>query len=159
LRVGHGFDVHRLVPDRALIVGGVNIPFDMGLDGHSDADVLLHAIADALLGAAGLPDIGQHFPPNDDQYKNADSGVLLKRVRQYVNDAGFSVICNVDVTIIAEEPKMAAYIPQMRENIARILDISKSQVGVKATTMEQLGSVGRKEGIAAIAVCLISSDE
>lgn len=157
LRTGHGFDVHRLVAGRSLVVGGVKIPHDRGLDGHSDADVLLHAIADALLGAAGLPDIGQQFPPSDEAFKDADSGLLLQTVLKLVNEAGFDTILNIDAVIMAEEPRMNPHIPAMRDRIARLLQIATDQVGLKATTTEGLGMVGRKEGIAASAVCLITS--
>lgn len=157
LRVGHGFDVHRLVEGRRLIMGGVTIPFEKGLDGHSDADVLLHAIADALLGAAGLPDIGQHFPPSDNRYKDASSLDLLSTVVELVRGAGFVVI-NVDSVIMAERPKMNPHITLMKQNIARVLEVDVSAVGVKATTCEGLGFTGREEGIAASAVCLVARD-
>jgi len=158
LRVGQGFDVHSLVDGRDLIVGGVKIPFERGLAGHSDGDVLLHAIIDALLGAAGLPDIGQQFPPSDDKYKNADSAVLLKMVVQLLKGAGFANIINIDATIMAEKPRFSPHIPSMRSRIAEIVEVELSQVNVKATTTEQLGFVGREEGIAASAVCLVASD-
>lgn len=159
LRTGHGFDVHQLVPDRKLIIGGMHIPFERGLLGHSDADVLLHAIADALLGAAGLPDIGHQFPPSEMKYKNADSLVLLGRVMEMVRQAGFPTVYNIDSTIMAQRPKLAEYLQAMREKIAPVLGVEVSQVGIKATTTEHLGYVGREEGIAASAVCLISSHE
>ena len=159
LRIGHGFDVHQLVPERKLILGGVHIPYEKGLLGHSDADVLLHAICDALLGAAGLPDIGQQFPPSDEKYKNADSLLLLARVMEMVRQAGYPTVFNIDSTIMAQNPKLAEYLPAMREKIASVLGIEISQVGIKATTTENLGYVGREEGIAASAVCLISSHE
>ena len=158
LRIGHGFDVHRLVEGRDLIIGGIAIPFEKGLEGHSDADVLLHAVMDALLGATGLPDIGHQFPPSDPAYEHADSAVLLNRVGQMIRSAGFTKIMNIDGIIMAEQPKMAPYIPSMQKAIADILHISHKQVTIKATTTEQLGFVGRGEGIAASAVCLIQRD-
>jgi 2-C-methyl-D-erythritol 2,4-cyclodiphosphate synthase len=157
LRVGQGYDVHRLVAGRRLILGGVEIKHELGLDGHSDADVLLHAIMDALLGAACLGDIGLHFPPSDIAYKDADSMGLLKQVRRLLEQAGFKTIVNVDATIIAQQPKIAPYIPAMCEAIASILGVEPSHVNIKATTTERLGFVGREEGIAAEAVCLIAS--
>ena len=159
MRIGHGFDAHRLVSGRRLVIGGVEIPHELGLLGHSDADVLLHAVADALLGAAGLPDIGQQFPPTDNRYKNADSRLLLQTVVQLVKAAGFCVIHNVDAVIMAERPKLTPHIPAMREAIASILNVSIDQVGLKATTTEKLGFVGREEGIAASAVCLIDNHD
>ncbi|RKX27143.1 MAG: 2-C-methyl-D-erythritol 2,4-cyclodiphosphate synthase [Candidatus Zixiibacteriota bacterium] len=159
LRIGHGFDVHRLVEGRRLVIGGVEIPHDRGLLGHSDADVLLHAIADALLGGAGLGDIGHHFPPDDGRFKDADSSELLAEVARFVREAGFSTIVNVDAIVMAERPKLAPHISAMKENIGRVLHIKVGSVGVKATTTEKLGLVGREEGIAASAVCLIVSDE
>ena len=159
LRVGQGFDVHPLVEGRDLIVGGVKIPFEKGLAGHSDGDVLLHAIMDALLGAAGLPDIGQQFPPSDDKYKNADSAKLLKTVVQLVKEASFANIINIDATIMAEKPPFSSHIPSMRSRIAEIVEVEPSQVNIKATTTERLGFVGREEGIAASAVCLVACDE
>jgi len=159
LRVGHGFDVHRLVEGRELVLGAVAIPFEKGLDGHSDADVLLHAIMDALLGAAGLPDIGQHFPPDDDTFKDADSTDLLAHVYQLIGSAGYGKVINIDATIMAERPRMNDYIPDMIEGIALILNVNEAAVSIKATTTEKLGFVGREEGIAASAVCLISGDE
>ncbi|UCD63240.1 MAG: 2-C-methyl-D-erythritol 2,4-cyclodiphosphate synthase [Candidatus Zixiibacteriota bacterium] len=158
MRVGHGFDVHPLVKGRELILGGVKIPSERGLGGHSDADVLLHAVMDALLGAAGLPDIGQQFPPSDEKYKDADSAALLAEVLSMVRDAGFNVILNVDAILIAQEPKLAPYIPQMKSRLAEILGIEESRVGLKATTTERMGFVGRGEGIAASAICLVSAD-
>ena len=154
MRIGHGYDVHRLVPGRALILGGVNIDFELGLDGHSDADVLLHAVSDALLGAAGLGDIGRHFPDTDPRYKGADSLLLLKDVAQKVTNAGYRV-SNIDVTMIAQKPKLKDYIPQMEENIARAVGIAPSRVNVKATTEEKLGFTGTGEGMACHAVCLL----
>jgi 2-C-methyl-D-erythritol 2,4-cyclodiphosphate synthase len=154
MRVGQGFDVHALAPGRRLVIGGVEIPFDRGLAGHSDADVLLHAITDALLGAAGLGDIGRHFPDSDPQFKDADSRALLRAVAGRVRQAGFRV-ANVDATIIAQAPKMAPHIAQMVANIAADLGIVPSRVNVKATTTERLGFTGRGEGIAAEAVALL----
>ena len=154
-RIGQGYDVHRLVPERDLWICGVKIPHDLGLLGHSDADVALHALMDALLGAAALRDIGYHFPDTDERYKGADSRVLLRAVRDLLQKAGYS-IGNVDVTIIAQAPKMLPHIPQMIENIANDLEIPIGCVSVKATTTEHLGFTGRKEGIAATAVALIN---
>ena len=159
LRVGHGFDVHRLVSGRDLIIGGETIAHEKGLDGHSDADVLLHAIIDALLGAAGLPDIGQHFPPSDPQFKDADSLELLREAVRMVKEAGFRRLINIDSVIMAEAPMMNPHIPTMRKNIASVLDLDVSRIGIKATSTERLGFVGREEGIAASAVCLIACDE
>ena len=154
MRIGHGYDVHRLVEGRALILGGVNIPFEKGLDGHSDADVLLHAVSDALLGAAALGDIGKHFPDTDPAYKGADSGKLLQIVGEKVKAAGYKV-GNIDVTMIAQKPKLKDYIPQMERNIAACLGIEESAVNVKATTEEYLGFTGTGEGMACHAVCLL----
>ena len=154
MRIGHGYDVHRLVAGRALILGGVNIPYELGLDGHSDADVLLHAVMDALLGAAGLRDIGYHFPDTDMRYKGADSMELLRCVAVKLADAGFRV-SNVDVTMIAQQPKLKPHIPQMMENIANALKIAPDRVNVKATTEEHLGFTGTMEGMACHAVCLL----
>ena len=154
MRIGHGYDVHRLVECRDLILGGVLIPHRMGLLGHSDADVLLHAVSDALLGAAGLGDIGKHFPDTDPQYKGADSLKLLKTVGEKVENAGFR-ISNIDVTMIAQKPKLRPFIPQMEENIAHALGLDVSRVNVKATTEEHLGFTGREEGMACHAVCLL----
>jgi 2-C-methyl-D-erythritol 2,4-cyclodiphosphate synthase len=154
MRIGHGYDVHRLVAGRALILGGVNIPYELGLDGHSDADVLLHAVMDALLGAAGLRDIGYHFPDTDMRYKGADSMELLRCVAGKLADAGFRV-GNVDVTMIAQQPKLKPHIPQMMENIANALKIAPDRVNVKATTEEHLGFTGTMEGMACHAVCLL----
>ena len=153
-RIGHGYDVHRLVPDRKLILGGVEIPFERGLLGHSDADVLLHAVADALLGAAALGDIGCLFPDTDPQYAGADSLVLLRRVAAVVRDAGYAV-CNVDATVLMQKPKLRPFIDDMRRNIAGALDVPVSAVSVKATTEEGLGFTGAGEGVAAHCVCLI----
>lgn len=156
-RVGHGFDVHQLVEGRALIIGGVKIDYARGLLGHSDADVLLHAICDALLGAAGLGDIGKHFPDSDARFKGIDSRELLRHVAAKIVEVGFTV-GNVDATIIAEAPKMAPHIVAMVANISADLGVSVSQVNVKATTTEKLGFAGRGEGIAAEAVCLLCRD-
>ena len=154
LRIGHGFDVHQLVTGRKCIIGGVDIPFERGLLGHSDADVLLHAICDALLGAAALGDIGKHFPDSDARFKGIDSRELLKHVGALIAERGYG-IGNIDATIIAQAPKMAPHIPSMVKNIADDLGIDVGLVNVKATTTEQLGFTGRGEGIAAEAVCLI----
>ena len=158
MRVGMGYDVHRLVPERDLIIGGVKIPYEKGLLGHSDADVLLHAIMDALLGAAALGDIGKHFPDNDPAYKGADSLMLLGRVGEILSEEGY-VIENIDSTIIAQKPKMAPHIEQMRRKIADTLGLDISRVNVKATTEEGLGFTGTGEGISAQAVALIMSVE
>ena len=154
VRIGHGFDVHQLVAGRKCIIGGVEIPHEKGLLGHSDADVLLHAICDALLGAAGLGDIGRHFPDTDSQYKGADSRALLRQVTALLKTSGF-VVGNIDATIIAQAPKMAPHIQQMCLNIATDCSVEVGQVNVKATTTEKLGFTGRGEGISAHAVCLI----
>ena len=154
MRIGHGYDVHRLVEGRALILGGVNIPYEKGLDGHSDADVLLHAVSDALLGAAGLGDIGRHFPDTDPAYKGADSLELLRIVVQKIAAAGYRV-GNVDVTMIAQKPKLKDHIPAMTENIARALNVESGRVNVKATTEEHLGFTGDGSGMACHAVCLL----
>ena len=154
MRIGHGYDVHRLVEGRDLILGGVKIEHTLGLLGHSDADVLLHAVSDALLGAAGLRDIGYHFPDTDPQYKGADSRVLLRAVKEKLDAAGYR-ISNVDVTMIAQRPKLKPHIPQMMENIASDLGIDISRVNVKATTEEQLGFTGSGEGMSCHAVCLL----
>ena len=156
MRIGHGYDVHRLVEGRELILGGVRIPFQLGLDGHSDADVLLHAVSDALLGAAGLGDIGRHFPDTDPKYKGADSLELLKIVGSMVKNAGYD-IGNLDVTVLAQRPKLKDYIGQMEQNIATALQIEKSCVNVKATTEEGLGFTGNMEGMACHAVCLLKT--
>ena len=154
MRIGQGYDVHRLVSGRKLILGGVDIPYALGLLGHSDADVLLHAISDALLGAAALGDIGKHFPDTDEKYKGADSLVLLRNVCDLLKNKGYRVI-NVDSTIIAQAPKLSLYIESMRKNIASALGVDVDFVNVKATTEEKLGFTGTREGIAAQAVCLI----
>lgn len=156
MRIGTGYDVHKLVPGRKLILGGVEIPYERGLLGHSDADVLLHAIMDALLGAAALGDIGKWFPDTDDTYKGADSTKLMERVREILEEHYF-LIENVDATVIAQAPKLRPYIDQMRQNIADALQIDLSQVSVKATTEEHLGFTGRGEGIAVQAAALITS--
>lgn len=154
MRIGHGYDVHRLEAGRELIVGGVKIPFEKGLLGHSDADVLIHAVMDAILGAAGLGDIGRHFPDTDDSFKGISSAQLLQRVYEIINQAGFGVI-NIDATIIAQKPKLMPYIEAMREIIARSLYIEVSCVNIKATTEEFLGFTGAGEGMAAHAVALV----
>jgi 2-C-methyl-D-erythritol 2,4-cyclodiphosphate synthase len=154
-RIGQGFDVHQLAEGRELIIGGVNIPYEKGLLGHSDADVLLHAICDALLGAAALGDIGRHFSDTDPRYKNIDSRVLLQRVSNLLLEHGYKVV-NIDATIIAQAPKMAPHIPEMVGNIARELGMEAGDINVKAKTAECLGPVGRGEGIEAEAVCLIT---
>ena len=154
MRIGQGFDVHQLVEGRKLFIGGVEIPFEKGLLGHSDADVLLHAICDALLGAAGLGDIGRHFSDADAKFKNIDSRILLREVARMIAEQGFH-IGNVDATIIAQAPKMAAHIPRMAQNIAADLGVAEKAVNIKATTTEQLGFSGRGEGVAAQAVALL----
>ena len=155
MRIGNGYDVHALKEGRKLILGGVEIPHNMGLDGHSDADVLIHAIMDALLGAASCGDIGKLFPDNDDKYKGISSILLLKEVKKAIEKKGFSVV-NTDSVIIAQSPKLAPYIEEMRKNIAEALETDVENVSVKATTTEHLGFEGRKEGIAAMSVCLIN---
>ena len=154
MRIGHGYDVHRLVPGRDLVLGGVHIPYELGLLGHSDADVLLHAVMDALLGAAGMRDIGFHFPDTDPMYKGADSMELLRRVGQMLRRAGYGV-GNIDVTMIAQHPKLKDYIPKMAENIAAALETDASRVNVKATTEEHLGFTGEMLGMSCHAVCLL----
>lgn len=154
IRIGHGYDVHKLVEGRKFILGGVDIPYEKGLLGHSDADVLLHAISDALLGAAALGDIGKHFPDTDAAYKNADSLVLLSRVNEIINQAGYKV-SNIDSTVIAQAPKLAPHIEKMRKNIANALSTELDAISVKATTEERLGFTGRGEGISAHAICII----
>ncbi|MDD4563001.1 MAG: 2-C-methyl-D-erythritol 2,4-cyclodiphosphate synthase [Syntrophomonadaceae bacterium] len=154
MRIGSGYDVHRLQQGRRLVLGGVNIDYPLGLEGHSDADVLLHAISDALLGAAGLGDIGRHFPDSDERYRGISSLYLLEEVGNKLNQAGFTII-NIDSTIIAQKPRLAPYIETMVQNIARVLHIENGQVNIKATTTERLGFEGREEGISALAVALI----
>lgn len=158
MRIGHGYDVHRLCGGRRLVIGGVEIPYRLGLFGHSDADVLLHAVCDALLGAAALGDIGKLFPDNDEKYKDADSMVLLRNVASRLSQAGYRVI-NVDSTVVAQTPKLAPHIQKMRQNIAFALGINISEVSVKATTEEGLGVSGQKQAIAAHAVCLIEKKQ
>lgn len=153
-RIGHGYDVHRFAENRELILGGVHIPYEKGLLGHSDADVLLHAVADALLGAAALGDIGRHFPDTDERYRGADSLDLLRQTAGLLREAGYAVV-NIDATVIAQKPKLAPYIGQMRENIARACQLDAAFVSVKATTEEGLGFTGGLLGISAHAVCLI----
>ena len=153
-RIGHGYDVHKLVEGRRLILGGVDIPHTLGLLGHSDADVLVHAVMDALIGAMGLGDIGKHFPDNDNAYLDISSLKLLSRVRELLSENGYT-ISNIDATVIAQKPKLAPHIDKMRENIAKTLGISAAQVNVKATTEERLGFTGREEGISSHAVALI----
>ena len=154
MRIGHGYDVHKLVEGRDLILGGVKIQHKLGLLGHSDADVLLHAVSDALLGAAGLGDIGRHFPDTDPRYKGADSLKLLENVVEKVRQEGYRV-SNIDVTMIAQKPKLLPHIPQMRENIARAVGVDVKRINVKATTEEKLGFTGSEEGMACHAVCLL----
>ncbi len=158
MRIGHGYDVHRLTRGRKLILGGVEIPYDLGLDGHSDADVLLHAVMDALLGAAAMGDIGGLFPDNDPQYKGIDSMLLLKEVVHRISAKGYC-LGNLDVTMIAQRPKLKPYIPQMIENLAGALRTEPSRINVKATTEEQLGFTGRGEGMACHAICLLEERE
>ena len=154
MRIGHGYDVHRLAEGRTLIIGGVKIPYEKGLLGHSDADVLVHAIMDALLGALALGDIGMHFPDSDPAYKNADSLALLRQVFLLVQKEGMHIV-NIDSTILAQAPKLAPYIASMRKNLAMTLELAENCINIKATTEEGLGFTGRKEGIAAQAVCLL----
>lgn len=154
MRIGHGYDVHKLVTDRKLIIGGVDIPNEKGLLGHSDADVLLHAIMDAILGAACLGDIGKHFPDTDEKYRGVNSIILLSYIEKLIKDKGYGII-NIDATIIAQNPKMAPFIEEMRKNIAETLKMTINDVNIKATTEEGLGFTGKGEGIAAHAVCLI----
>ncbi|MFC6387321.1 2-C-methyl-D-erythritol 2,4-cyclodiphosphate synthase [Sporolactobacillus kofuensis] len=158
MRIGHGFDVHQFAENRKLIIGGVTIPYDLGLVGHSDADVLLHAISDALLGAVAEGDIGKHFPDTDQTYKDADSKKLLEEVVAIVRSKGYE-ISNVDSVVIAQKPKLAPYISDMCQTIAAILQIDTGQVNVKATTTEKLGFTGRGEGVAAEAICLLEKVE
>lgn len=158
IKIGYGFDVHAFAPNRKLILGGIEIPHEKGLLGHSDADVLLHAICDAILGALALGDIGKHFPDTDPKYKDADSKMLLDKVRYLMNDFHYE-IGNIDSTILLEEPKISTFIPEMRKVIATILDVKVDHVSVKATTSEKLGFVGREEGCAAHAVVLLIKKE
>lgn len=158
MRVGMGYDVHKLVEGRDLILGGVHVPYEKGLLGHSDADVLLHAISDALLGAAALGDIGRHFPDTDPAFHNADSMKLLEEVVRLIEEEGYKV-GNVDATVIAQKPKLMNFIPEMRENISKVLGVTSGQVNVKATTEEHLGFTGEGRGISAQAVCLLTERE
>ena len=154
IRIGHGYDVHKLVEDRKLFLGGVEIPNDLGLLGHSDADVLLHAICDALLGAAALGDIGKHFPDNDNAFKDIDSKILLKRTVDLISEKGYTV-GNIDATVVAQAPKLKPYIEKMRETVAGLCGVDVDDINIKATTEEKLGFTGRLEGISAHAVALI----
>ena len=158
MRIGHGYDVHKLVEGRDLILGGVKIDYEKGLLGHSDADVLLHAVSDALLGAAGLGDIGRHFPDTDPKYKGADSLELLREVYRKISEKGFRV-GNIDVTMIAQKPKLKDFIPQMQKNIAAAVGVTPDRVNVKATTEEKLGFTGSGEGMSCHAVCLLEETE
>ncbi|HBE92641.1 MAG TPA: 2-C-methyl-D-erythritol 2,4-cyclodiphosphate synthase [Gammaproteobacteria bacterium] len=158
IRVGQGYDVHRLVPDRPLILGGIEIPHTLGLAGHSDADVVIHSLCDALLGAAGLGDIGKHYPDSDSSYANIDSRILLRDVMQKLTGTGWA-LGNADITIIAQAPRLAGHIPAMRERIAEDLQSDVEQVNIKATTTEKLGFCGREEGIAAMACVLIQESD
>jgi len=157
MRIGHGYDVHRLVEERALILGGVEIPFEKGLLGHSDADVLTHALMDALLGAAGLGDIGKHFPDSDPQYKGISSLELLRHVCVLLKERGF-VLGNADVTLIAQRPKVGPYVPKMRENLANVIGCAEDRLNIKATTEEKLGFTGEGAGMACHAVCLLEEN-
>ena len=154
MRIGFGYDVHRLVEDRKLILGGVEVPYEKGLLGHSDADVLVHALMDAMLGAAGMGDIGRHFPDNDDQYKGISSMILLQKVTELLTEAGY-MVNNIDVTVVAQRPKLAGFSPQMEQNLADVLQVATDAVNVKATTTEKLGFEGEGLGISAYAVCSI----
>ena len=154
MRVGFGYDVHRLVEERKLILGGVEIPYEKGLLGHSDADVLVHAVMDAMLGAAGMGDIGRHFPDSDNQYKGIDSMILLEKVTELLTEAGY-MVNNMDVTVVAQRPKLAGFIPQMEENLANAVKVEKEAVNVKATTTEKLGFEGEGLGMSAYTVCTI----
>ena len=154
MRIGFGYDVHRLMEDRKLILGGVEVPYEKGLLGHSDADVLVHALMDAMLGAAGMGDIGRHFPDNDDQYKGISSMILLQKVTELLTEAGY-MVNNIDVTVVAQRPKLAGFIPQMEQNLADVLQVATDAVNVKATTTEKLGFEGEGLGISAYAVCSI----
>ncbi len=154
MRIGHGYDVHKLVEGRKLILGGIEVPHTLGLLGHSDADVLTHAIMDSILGAAALGDIGQHFPDHDDRYLGADSTELLRHVMELIREKGYR-IGNLDATIIAQKPKLMSYLPQMRKKLAEVMEISEDRLNLKATTEEHLGFTGRQEGISAHCVCLL----
>ena len=158
MRVGHGYDVHRLVEERKLILGGVEIPYEKGLLGHSDADVLVHAVMDAMLGAAGMGDIGRHFPDSDNQYKGIDSMILLQKVTELLTEAGY-MVNNIDVTVVAQRPKLAGFIPQMVVNLAKAVKVEEHAVNVKATTTEKLGFEGEGLGMSAYAVCTIKQIE
>ena len=158
IRVGIGYDSHRLVEGRPLMLGGVRLQYHLGLEGYSDADALLHAVMDAMLGAAGLADIGHHFPPGDERFRDASSIVLLRTVRSMLAEAGWGVV-NVDSTVVAERPRLASYLPSMRRTMSEALGIPEGQVGIKATTNEGLGFIGRGEGIAAMAVVLLAPQE
>lgn len=158
MRVGFGYDVHRLVEERKLILGGVEIPYEKGLLGHSDADVLVHAVMDAMLGAAGMGDIGRHFPDSDNQYKGIDSMILLQKVTELLTEAGY-MVNNIDVTIVAQRPKLAGFIPQMEANLAKAVKVEEHAVNVKATTTEKLGFEGEGLGMSAYAVCTIKQIE
>ena len=155
MRIGNGYDVHKLTENRKLILGGVDIPYEKGLLGHSDADVLVHAVMDALLGAAALGDIGQHFPDSDDKYKGISSMKLLGFVKDLLSENGYEIV-NIDSIVVAQAPKLATHIPEMRKNIADVLEMDVSDINVKATTTEKLGFTGRKEGISSYAVCIIN---
>ncbi len=157
IRIGNGYDIHKLGPDRDLILGGVNIPHEVGLIGHSDADVLVHAMMDAMLGALSLGDIGHYFPPTDDRWKGADSMVLLAQVNEMIRSRNWQVN-NIDSVVVAERPKLKKHIPKMRDRVAEVLQIDPELVGIKATTNERLGPTGREEGIAAYAVVLLMSN-
>ena len=154
MRIGHGYDVHRLVTGRRLVLGGVEIPFEKGLAGHSDADVLIHALCDACLGAAGLGDIGRHFPDNDPRYKDIDSRILLRRVGEALKEKGYKIV-NIDSTLVAQAPRLAPHLARMRANLGADLDMDEAAINIKATTTEELGCIGRGEGIAAHAVVLL----
>lgn len=157
MRIGYGYDVHKLVYERKLILGGVEIPYEKGLLGHSDADVLAHSVADSILGALAMGDIGKHFPDSDERYKNADSIMLIKEVSRMMKEKGYK-IGNVDVTVICQEPKLSPFTDKMRENLSEALSTEKDRVSVKATTEEKLGFTGSKEGIASHAVCLLEEE-
>jgi 2-C-methyl-D-erythritol 2,4-cyclodiphosphate synthase len=158
IRIGNGYDIHRLVSDRALILGGIQIPHELGLLGHSDADVLTHAIMDAMLGALSLGDIGHYFPPSDPQWAGADSLILLTQVHQLIKEQGWQ-IGNIDSVVVAERPKLKPHIEKMREKLAHVLELQPNQIGIKATTNEKLGPVGREEGICAYAVVLLVTSD